>query len=227
MSPTTVTAIHRCDKHPEKVQYRTIEAAFDTAERRAPAEGVPIYVYACDHCGYFHLSKKKGTENIGRAIMSRKDAVVWATSIKPAPPPDISRDERWVDNGPGHATRDAIRAALHALGDPDEVTPKALRDRTGFDNQRLRAHLLKMGWLPTGATVSRVYVNPRVRARGPATTPPEARGQAAAVEPAMTQAPVVVPEWVTVRLDGIRDLTLDQLVRAYQAMGQEVQVRTR
>lgn len=152
-------SVYRCAKHPEKLQYRTSAEAFDVAERRAPAEGVPIYVYACDHCGYFHLSKKNGTENVGRRMATRRDGRIWETHTQQ--PAAAVRDVRYLAGHPSvMEAEQALRQALKQHGNPTALSVREAMEWTGLSNYRAVTTLERMGWLPDGATRSRRWTHP-------------------------------------------------------------------
>lgn len=123
------TTLHRCPKHPEKTQYEDSKRAHLAAERvmrENPA--LELHVYACDHCGYMHLSKKAGSEAIGPRV--RLDGKVYATGsawVKPAIPtrnPEVlAAAEEATRKADGIARFEAARTAHNA----QKVAEKAER----------------------------------------------------------------------------------------------------
>lgn len=209
--------VYRCDKHPEKLQYRTLDEAFTVAEDRAPKEGVPIYVYACDHCGFFHLSKKKGTENIGRHILNRADASLWSTET--GRPPVKLRDDRYVDTGPGRQSRAKLIVVIRAAGTPDSMLHADLKKATGLASSTIATQMGNLGWAPSGATRNRCWhrqpeLAPKYSDEN-TDTPPTGDNVTA------------MPEWETVPLDTLKDLTVSQLMRTFAAVGKDFEVRIR
>ena len=198
--------LHRCEKHPDKIQYRTSKDAFDSADRVRAAGRERTYVYACDHCGYFHLSKKQGTEVIGRRMASRADGRIWEEHTQSAEGP--VRDVRWLAGHPSIREADsAVRAALKAHGNPASVALKDLVAWSGISHQRAHDALQRMGWLPDGATRGRKWTHPTRYG---------------------TPAPVAtLSEWRTMELGQLAHLKVADLIATMEAIGADIEIRVR
>jgi hypothetical protein len=223
--------LHRCDKHPDKIQYRTTAEAFDVADRRAPAEGVPIFVYACDHCGYFHLSKKRGTENIGRILSARSDGAIWESSTANPRNAEIIRDERFVDKSPGAKFRADVASAIRSHGAPDVIKAVELCHWLGLDTadswnrKKVRDALAKLGWSATGATAAQLWHRQLTTITDVEIAPAEIKPTSTAIvvsTPVHTDSP-----WKILDLAEIGEMTVDQLARAYQTAGLRLRVMVR
>jgi hypothetical protein len=225
---------HRCTKHPEKIQYRTTDQAFDVADRRAPLEGAPIFVYACDHCGYFHLSRKRGTEDIGRFIPGRDEGKVWESETANPRNVELVRDERFVDESPGAKFRADFAHAIREHGSPDILTGREVIAWMGIPSSartraKVRQTFLDLGWLSTGATKSQRWH------RTLATITDVEVPTSSEVEPA--PAPIVtiggtIPidqdsPWKILDSKSLGDLTFDQLERTFEAIGYRLRVMVR
>lgn len=231
--------VHRCTKHPEKVQYRTTAEAFDVADRRSPAEGVPIYVYACDHCGYFHLSKKRGTEDIGRMISSRNDGKIWESSTANPRHAEIIRDERFVDKSPGAAFRAEIASAIRSHGSPDVVHAPEICTWLGIDTgswnrKKIRDNLAKLGWVSSGSTSGQSWhrqlttITDVEIAPAESIEPTSSADSIAALVASRLQVDIAVDSpWKILEPTDIADMTVDQLVRFSAAAGMRLRVMIR
>lgn len=256
-------ALHRCDKHPEKIQYRELMRAFEIADKQAASLGQPIYVYACDSCGYFHLSRSAGGAGagIGRRVKDRNSPLYQLAAPERDHP---ERDTRFVDDAPGHVTRAAIRDALRTHN-PESLRMADLISWTGADRTILRRELSALGWemrgvrraakwyppgtapevsepVPAAAhqAKSTTVTKPKRRlsavdalkaapeADAPAEAPEVVSAPPAAPKPAPpTEALSVAATWQTLPSEQVADMTVDQLTRAYAAVGIVVEVRLR
>lgn len=238
------TSVHRCTKHPDKVQHRTSAAAFEARDRAQARTDHPLYVYVCDHCGYFHLSKKRGTEAIGRLVASVKDGVVWESRVEaPEPPP---RDPRFVPSLPGQVTEAALIDAIRGHGNPAEVTPAQLRAWTDMTPTRIRGGMRRLGWTSVGNTKSAVWVRmapsspetpsqPVAVLKQPnqASTPSEAPTAPLSAVPERKPSPVrSLPKpaagenaGTKVPVASLGSITISDLVAAWHALGYDLEVR--
>ncbi|UOE45518.1 hypothetical protein [Agromyces larvae] len=225
-SPTPTTArIHRCHQFPEKIQHRSLEAAFAEVDRVKQQRDVQLHVYACESCGYFHCSKSSGTAGdvrgnvrVGRRV-HRADIPLWTVGTDGRPTETV-RDERYVEttdkrSGSRQASIEAIESALRAHSSPTSVKASELAGWTGLSDYRTTEALKAMGWVPTGASKSRLWHRPGV--------------ERAARAPLPVAEPESVPAdpWQIVDLNAVRDLSVDQLLRTYKTAGKYLEVRIR
>lgn len=237
-----VARIHRCGKHPDKVQYRTIEDAFETAERRQRSEGYPIHVYACDHCGYFHLSKKAGTENLGHELLTRADGVIWTSQTPPGVP--VPRDERFEnatarDQERLTAEATQLRRAISDQGNPVSVTTSEIIRRTGRSRFWVYRVMEQNGWVLVGTRAAAKWFHPDHvpagavldRSRGLPQDPPVAPAPEPAPPVRSKPTPAVAAEtngWETLTLAaGMETMTIRELIAAYHAIGIKAEIRIR
>jgi hypothetical protein len=233
-----IERVHRCAKHPDKIQYRTTAEAFDVADRRAPLEGVSLYVYVCDHCGYFHLSKKRGTEDIGRMIASRHDGKIWESSTANPHNAEIIRDERFVDTTPGGKFRADVAAAIRSHGSPDivhavEVCNWLGLGVDGWHRKKVRGALSDLGWVATGktaaqswhrqlTTITDVEIAPAETAPAETASPSPADVAARIAQQVETDSP-----WKILEPAEIADMTVDQLARFVAVAGMRLRIMIR
>lgn len=238
-NPTTATSrLHRCERWPDKIQHRSLEHAFAEVDRVKETKQQQLHVYACSHCGYFHLSKSSGKPgpgsddvNIGRKV-ARADIPLWIASTDGGKPTLVERDERFT--GPrtqrGQAI-EACEAALRAHGNPIEVKAVQLGGWAGITRDRASKALAEMGWVPTGATKSRTWHRtggaPHTRPVQP--EPPRAKVEAekAKAEAAAPPPPPQQPEWQVVDLHAVKDITVAQLLTTFKIAGKYLEVRIR
>lgn len=228
-TPSPASArIHRCSTFPQKVQHRSLTAAFAEVDRARETHGTELHVYACADCGFFHLSKQTGrsgpdaSATIGRRVL-RSDLPLWTTGSD-GKPKQAERDERFTGtDGRSQSRRDAIEAietALRAHSNPGAVTSLELAGWAGLSTYRTIEALKDSGWVPLGAGRARIW-----HRRG-------GEGNAPEPFPAPASAPTLAvvkaePEWEVIDLNAIKDLTIDQLLRVYKTAGRFLEVRTR
>lgn len=51
--------VPECPRFPDKKQYATESEAAEVAEAATKREGFTIRYYLCQHCDYYHLSKRQ------------------------------------------------------------------------------------------------------------------------------------------------------------------------
>lgn len=178
------TMTSRCAKHPEKTQYTTAEAAFEALKRQENHNPeLKLSVYTCDTCGYFHLSKKFGTEAIGRKNVLRADGTIYETG--PAKIAAPVRDQTILKESERKATN---RAQLKAVREAYQAEERARRlaevralvlgkpavylgdlvAETGHEPSTLQIQLKRLSWRHAPGTRHAIWVAPRIPDDAPA-----------------------------------------------------------
>lgn len=218
----------RCPASPDKIQYESFARAREVGDRREKAGETKLYVYNCSDCGLYHLTKRRGDEV---QMIDESAGGVKTYSTETPRPPIPERDKRFVV--PINPNVDKVGAFLQSLGPRDRVTIPKVMKNVHLGRDQVKRALIALGWESHGTgkgaywlnagrqaptEVSEKQLNPQTPLHRP--SPGRARGEA--VAPRRPAAAVSAPsDWTTVEVDiaRVKDLTVFQLARAYEAVG--------
>lgn len=146
----------KCKTHPSKRQFQTSEEATRMAIDRSKAAKMPIVAYACDDCGYFHLTSRPSNDKVvtkeggvisTRAIERRTPADV-APLVARLELPDAENDEVDPETLPlVYGNKGARVKALAAFVEgKDRVTTTELVEEIGVGRQIISEYMKSLGW---------------------------------------------------------------------------------
>lgn len=184
--------IHKCAKHPDKTQYHTAESAFEIIPRRVKDDpDLKLYVYACDHCGFFHLSKKFGDEAIGRRLVLKDDGTIYQTGPRRLDPPPrdpvvlaaaeaeraeaerkaatlarLDEQRKVFQDAQRAASLAKVKAACDGVG---VMTTTELEERSGMSNAAAKRYMRQLSWRSETFVGRRsLWIAPRIASDAPA-----------------------------------------------------------
>jgi hypothetical protein len=215
----------RCPASPDKIQYESFAKAREVGDRRERAGETKLYVYNCTDCGAYHLTKRRGDEV--QMIDESAGGVKPYSTETPRPPLPV-RDERFVV--PINPNVDKVGAYLQSLGPRERVTIPKVMKHVHLGRDMVKRALIALGWESHGTGKGAYWLNAgrlaptevtekRLNPQTPLHRERHARGEAVAPRP--PAATVTAPDVGTVEVDlaKVKDLTVFQLARAYEAIG--------